>query len=496
MSVDGPSAFMRAVRIASVPPALRELVRRLGGLSLEVELGPGAERLEALVALVRLAELEPERVTLEGLCEAEATRLVVRARGRALELRAPELERSLGEALRALTLALASSRELYEVCAGAAAELSRAEAERRVIEAMLGAPSQARALALFVAGVTAGHGLGFHRAALFEHEPSTGRFVGRAAVGPLTRDEAHRIWESIEAERLSFERQLEALERHEASAEPGPLARLVCELRLEPWVLARGADGGVRASAEAREALAALDPPASFVLAPVSAQGRLLGLVYADDKFADAPPSSERGRALVAFVAHAALAWSAMKLREEVEALARYDALTGLLTRRELDLRFEEARALSRETRRPLSLLLVDLDRFREINNTRGHEAGDAVLRALGAVLREALSPSHAAGRFGGDEVMAVLPGEGADEARALAVTIGRRAAALGISLSVGAATYPSERDEPDELLSLADRRLYQAKAKGRGRLVTAAGEERFDVAGDGVSDARQRSEA
>jgi diguanylate cyclase (GGDEF)-like protein len=167
--------------------------------------------------------------------------------------------------------------------------------------------------------------------------------------------------------------------------------------------------------------------------------------------------------------------------RKRLHDLAHTDELTGCDTRRSiityLDSELEEARTSGS----PLSIVILDLDRFKEINDTCGHLAGDAVLRALGAWLgSEGLRADDRAGRYGGDEFVVVLPGTPAAGAAALAERARAHFSSIPFvfgdtavrgSLSAGVAAWPeSEAATAEELISLADTALYQAKQQGRNR--------------------------
>lgn len=171
--------------------------------------------------------------------------------------------------------------------------------------------------------------------------------------------------------------------------------------------------------------------------------------------------------------------------REEAEralrSLARTDSLTGLLNRRALQ---DEAAALIAHARRhadPLSVLLIDLDRFKQINDQRGHESGDRALCLVARLLHEALRRGDLAGRWGGEEFCVLLArgGAAAGEAfdRRLRQALADQAMpALGFPLafSTGLATLLESDETLQHLVKRADKALYAAKAAGRGRLVVA----------------------
>lgn len=168
----------------------------------------------------------------------------------------------------------------------------------------------------------------------------------------------------------------------------------------------------------------------------------------------------------------------------QVERLSRIDELTGVANRR----RFEEAmdcewrRALRED--RPISVVLVGLDRFKELNDHLGHQRGDDCLREVATVLESCLSrPGDLLARYGGEEFVALLPGTGIQGALAIAERMRERVQAAGIAhghsnvadvvtISGGAATLvPSAGTRPGELVGMADRALSRAKSEGRNRV-------------------------
>jgi diguanylate cyclase (GGDEF)-like protein/PAS domain S-box-containing protein len=173
-----------------------------------------------------------------------------------------------------------------------------------------------------------------------------------------------------------------------------------------------------------------------------------------------------------------------MQLQEELEALSYRDSLTGLANRRLfdriLDVEWTKARALGQ----PLSLILVDIDFFKQYNDRYGHPQGDACLRRVAEVLDGAASRARdLCARLGGEEFALVLPGT--DETAALAVAercrrlLAREALAHGgsriadvVTVSMGVASItPRAHDLPADFIELVDRRLYQAKDGGRDRV-------------------------
>ena len=171
------------------------------------------------------------------------------------------------------------------------------------------------------------------------------------------------------------------------------------------------------------------------------------------------------------------------RLREEVErlrhceTLAYHDALTGLRNRRFFDERVgEEIARAAREPSRMLSLLVIDIDEFKDVNDAHGHAAGDAVLRWLGRFLQETLRDFDVCCRIGGDEFAVILPDTSARAAHKVAARLtGRLASAnrdrsLPVEVSVGVASAPEQARSAEDLLAAADAAMYRDKRRQESR--------------------------
>ena len=168
--------------------------------------------------------------------------------------------------------------------------------------------------------------------------------------------------------------------------------------------------------------------------------------------------------------------------REELRLQATQDALTGMLNRRlVLDI-LERELTRGQRLELPLAVLMIDIDHFKAVNDTYGHQAGDAVLKEVAARVSTTVRPYDSVGRYGGEEFLVILPG--CDEPRAqivaerLCCVVSREvvhtsAAEISVTLSLGLA-LSAQGETSERLVHAADRALYEAKRNGRNRVVVS----------------------
>jgi diguanylate cyclase (GGDEF)-like protein len=224
---------------------------------------------------------------------------------------------------------------------------------------------------------------------------------------------------------------------------------------------------------------------ASTICIPLAAQGESIGLLYFEQPANAAPDHLHRAEKYLEMLAeNIGLALANLRLRDALRDMAMADALTGLANRRRFDAVLERQVAEAERQHSALACLAVDIDHFKRFNDDFGHDAGDAVLRAVGGVLRDAMREQGHAFRLGGEEFLLLMPGFGLDQAQDRArqvqqrirnLRVDHRGRELGpITASFGLAAYP-DHGRAEALVRTADAALLRAKGEGRDRIVTAS---------------------
>jgi diguanylate cyclase (GGDEF)-like protein len=215
----------------------------------------------------------------------------------------------------------------------------------------------------------------------------------------------------------------------------------------------------------------------NLLVVPLIADGQPLGILVVEQPRHKGALIERRVVTMAAqFASHGALAIRNAWLLQQVQKLAETDSLTGVANRRSFELAIENELLRAKRYGKELTLVMLDLDHFKRLNDNFGHQAGDDVLRQVGAALRTFSRESDTPARYGGEEFMVLLPDCPRQEAFTAAARLRKMIAAIEsptpITVSAGLASYPAHAHSTKGLIHAADEALYAAKRGGRDRAV------------------------
>jgi diguanylate cyclase (GGDEF)-like protein len=230
----------------------------------------------------------------------------------------------------------------------------------------------------------------------------------------------------------------------------------------------------------------------SYLCVPISVSGEILAILSMDFTLCRHNHSDEECRqklessriVLTGIAEHYALSLVNLRLRETLRKESILDPLTGLYNRRYMETSLKREARRAQRHNMPLGCMMLDVDYFKILNDTYGHEAGDIVLQELGALLRRHIRGEDIACRYGGEEFLLILPEASLQDTRQRAeelriivkeLQVRYHGKILTITVSVGVAALPNHGFNAKDVINAADKALYQAKAEGRDRVAAAS---------------------
>ncbi|WP_280768162.1 GGDEF domain-containing protein [Salipaludibacillus daqingensis] len=347
---------------------------------------------------------------------------------------------------------------------------------------------------IFLTAVTAGYGLGFNRAFIFiQSDESSNSFSGRLAIGPLSVEEGHVIWENVVSQKLTL-RDFIKLQR-EAEMNDHELNQMIRSYQIhinethqlfhfvltekEPIIV----EDNVLDSDDLLQSIKDRFSMKQFAIIPLLTRGKVIGLMMIDNIVDQKPIEYEDLDNIMPLATQGAMAIENAMLYEKTESMAIEDALTKLKNKRFLDRMFPHLQESAESNKTDLTALVMDIDHFKVFNDTHGHLLGNEVLIQMGQILSDAVNDEDIVCRFGGEEFVILLPKAGIDKGVQVAEKIretirsysfkGMEAQPFGrITASIGVASYPETTTKCEQLIHLADEAVYEAKNLGRDRTV------------------------
>lgn len=343
-------------------------------------------------------------------------------------------------------------------------------------------------LYIILTAVTSHAGLAFNRAMLFLVNEQARQLEGAMGIGPGSGEEAQSIWRALDPARTTLEDLIaayRAFRQSPASKLDEHVRRLRIPLQEQAGVLALTALEGMPFDIVSEEVRSKLTDPVlseleldRFVVVPLKARDRVIGVLVADNRFTHKPITKDDVRLLTLCANQAGLAIENSRLYEQTLLLAKTDALTQLWNHGTFQQLLGDEIERAKRYTKDVGLAMLDLDNFKQYNDTHGHQAGDRLLQQLAKILREVARATDHAARYGGEEFAMIFPETSKQEALQACERIRERLAketgvghpAMTVTVSIGLAAFPHDATTKEQLIYAADMALLAAKHAGKNR--------------------------
>jgi len=350
-------------------------------------------------------------------------------------------------------------------------------------------------LYIILTGVTSHSGLGYNRAVLFLLNEQKNRLECQMAIGPKSGEHASKIWEYIDKENQNLDDLIRAEKVKETYSESAlfhELKGLEFPLDRTDFLLVQAFQRAVPWHLTPEETAAHRDDPLlnvfqteELIIMPLKSKDAVNGLIVADNIYTKKPISEGDVRFFTMLANQAGLAIENSRLFEMVVQQSQTDALTGLWNhgyfQKTLLMELQKAKRLEQH----LSLVFLDIDNFKQLNDTCGHQHGDYILKEISRILKESARAQDYICRYGGEEFALILTSTHFQQSFEIAERFRRKieqnefaspsgVGTLHLTVSIGLASYPSHADTKDALIALADKAMYTAKTSGKNKTCVA----------------------
>lgn len=351
-------------------------------------------------------------------------------------------------------------------------------------------------LYIILTGVTSHSGLGYNRALLFLVNPQSRSLECKMAIGPESGEHADKIWKYIETSKQDLADLIQAEKVSQTVSETSlykslqklelplhndnPLLLTQAFHRATPWHLTPE-----EIKKFSHDPLLEVFQTNELIIVPLRAKDTVNGLIVADNIYTQKPIPDEDIKIFTMLANQAGLAIENSRLFEMIVHKSHTDSLTRLWNHGFFQEKLSREIKESQTTQSPLSLVMIDIDNFKKLNDAYGHQHGDRILRELAGLLKESSRELDDVCRYGGEEFSIILrqtqKEQGFDIAERLRTMIEHHPFSFDpkekdtpLTVSLGLAAFPQDAHSAEELITLADKAMYIAKFSGKNKTSVA----------------------
>ncbi len=347
-------------------------------------------------------------------------------------------------------------------------------------------------LYIILTGVTSHSGLGYNRAVLFLVNPKDQSLECEMVIGPESGEHANKIWSYIDNSRPKLDDLIQE-DKVTTTIAHSSLFRRLKEIkfplntneklllvdayrRKTPWHLKQDDLNQYN-----HDPFLQNFPTSEFLIMPLSSKGTINGLIVADNIYTKKPITTDDIRIFSMLAGQASLAIENSRLYEMTVEKSHTDSLTHLWNHGFFQEKLSQEIQAAQKNDWSLSLMMIDIDYFKNLNDMYGHQNGDHIIKSIAHILRESSRENDYLCRYGGEEFSVILRHTGKEESFEIAERIRQKIAGhlfhfpsvphnISVTVSIGLATFPTDTQNKEDLIADADKAMYIAKFSGRNK--------------------------
>lgn len=351
-------------------------------------------------------------------------------------------------------------------------------------------------LYIILTGVTSHTGLGFNRAILFLLDKMKKNLVPKMAIGPESGEHAHKIWGFIINSNQKINDLIESTKIESNSKE----SKFFLSIKNQKFPLYDNNSSLLKESffvgiplhlkdenleKYKNDQLFSFFQSKELVIMPLKERDKVNGIIVADNLYTQKPITNDDLKIFQMLSNQAGLAIENSNLYEKVIEQSQTDSLTGLWNHGYFQSKMSSEFTAAIINRQPLSLLIIDIDNFKSLNDTYGHQYGDIILKEIADILKNSSRDNDYMCRYGGEEFSIILSETSKEQGYAIAERIRKKVNGykypvilqtneVHMTISIGIATFPEDADTKEDLITQADKAMYKAKFSGKNQTYAA----------------------